>query len=80
MLDELSSVLWAYKTTHKTTTGESPFALTFGHEAVVLAEVRMGMHWKEYFNEEQNDEQICLSLGLLAKKRKMASMRATEYQ
>lgn len=43
-VDELLGVLWTYQTTHKTATGESPFALAFGHEAVVLAKIRVGTH------------------------------------
>ncbi|KAH9729832.1 Ribonuclease H [Citrus sinensis] len=35
-VDELSGVLWAYRTTHKTATGKTPFALAFGHEAMCL--------------------------------------------
>ena len=38
-VDELPGVLWAYMTTHKTTTGETPFALAFGHEAIVPVEI-----------------------------------------
>lgn len=34
-VDELVVVLWAYKTTHKTAMSETPFALAFGHEAVI---------------------------------------------
>ncbi|XP_024039207.1 uncharacterized protein LOC112097847 [Citrus clementina] len=51
-VDELPGVLWAYRTTHKTATGETPFALAFGHEAVVPAEIGVGTHRTEYFNEE----------------------------
>ena len=61
-------MLWAYRTTHKTTTG-TLFALTFGHEAVVLVEIGVGTHRTEYFDEEQNDEQICMSIDLLEEKR-----------
>ncbi|XP_072081031.1 uncharacterized protein [Arachis hypogaea] len=37
--DELRSVLWSYRTTPQTTTGETPFRLTYGVEAVVLVEI-----------------------------------------
>ncbi|KAI3448580.1 hypothetical protein Pfo_005245 [Paulownia fortunei] len=32
-VDELDSVLWAYRTTPRTTTGETPFSLVYGAEA-----------------------------------------------
>nr|XP_025677746.1 uncharacterized protein LOC112777556 [Arachis hypogaea] len=36
--DELGSVLWSYRTTPQTTTGETPFRLTYGVEAVIPVE------------------------------------------
>ena len=35
----LPEVLWAYKTTHKSATQETPFALAFGTEAVAPVEI-----------------------------------------
>ena len=40
--DKLAKVLWAYKTTTRLTTGETPFSLAYGYEAMVLVEVREG--------------------------------------
>ena len=37
--DELPSVLWAYWTTVRTPTGETPFRLTYGADAVIPAEI-----------------------------------------
>nr|XP_025670157.1 uncharacterized protein LOC112769923 [Arachis hypogaea] len=37
--DELGSVLWSYRTTPQTTTGETPFRLTYGVEAVISVEI-----------------------------------------
>lgn len=37
--DELPGVLWAHKITYKTATGETPFALAFGHEAIIPMEI-----------------------------------------
>ena len=38
-LEELQNVLWAYKTTTRVLTGETPFRLTFGTEVVITMEV-----------------------------------------
>lgn len=62
-MDELPGVLWAHITTYKTATGETPFALTFGHEAVVSVEIGMGTHRTKYFDKEQNNKQIYLKNG-----------------
>ena len=40
----------------------------------------MGTHRTEYFNEEQNNEQICLSLDLLKEKREGASLKVSQCQ
>ena len=44
-VDEHPRVLWPYQTTHKTATGETPFALAFGHEAVIPIVIGVGTHW-----------------------------------
>ena len=36
--DELPGMLWAYRTTAKTSTGETPFSLAYGTEAVIPVE------------------------------------------
>ncbi|XP_052292053.1 uncharacterized protein LOC127900838 [Citrus sinensis] len=79
-VDELSGVLWAYRTTHKTATGETPFALAFGHEAVVPAEIGTTTHRTGHFNEQENDEQMCLNLDLLTEMREQAAERSVIYQ
>jgi len=37
--EELNTVLWAYRTTPHSTTGKSPFRLTYGMEAVIPIEL-----------------------------------------
>ena len=52
--DELLGVLWAYRTTVRTSTGETPFKLAYGSEAVIPAEVRMVKVMK--YQDEENKE------------------------
>ena len=40
--DELSEVPWAYRTTTRTLTRETPFSLVYGYEAMVLVEIGVG--------------------------------------
>ncbi len=40
-VEELPSVLWTHRTTVRKSTGEMPFALAFGVEAVIPLEVGM---------------------------------------
>ena len=40
-VEELPNVLWAYRTTPRWFTGETPFSLSYGVEAVILTEVNL---------------------------------------
>ena len=51
-LDELPGVLWVYKTTVRTPTGETPFKLAYGSEAVIPVEVYMANHRVMKYQDE----------------------------
>ncbi|XP_073063934.1 uncharacterized protein [Primulina eburnea] len=57
-VEELPSVLWSYRTTPKIGTGETPFSLVYGNEAVLPAEIgeetsRVGdLVWKKVQEEK----------------------------
>ena len=53
--DELPGVLWAYRTTVRTLTGETPFKLAYGSEAVIPAEVHMANHRMKGYEVEENE-------------------------
>lgn len=78
-INELAGVLWAYRMTHKAATGETSFSLAFGHEVEVPAKIVMGTHRTKYFDEEQNDEYMCLNLDLFEEKRERASWKVVDY-
>jgi len=65
--EELSSVLWAYRTTTKTPTRETSFQLAYGSEAVIPAEVGLTSYKVGNHDERKNDEAIWLLLDLLDK-------------
>ena len=58
--DELPSVLWAYRTTARTPTGETPFRLAYGTEIVILAEVGLTSYRVESYDEDMNKEAMRL--------------------
>ena len=68
-VEYLSEVLWAYRTTRKSATRETPFALAFGTEAVVPIEVRLKSPRVEFASTEHNEETLRLNLDLLEEKR-----------
>ncbi|XP_012851555.1 PREDICTED: uncharacterized protein K02A2.6-like [Erythranthe guttata] len=73
--EELASVLWAYRTTFKSATGESPFSLVYGMEAVLPIEVRIPSRRTQSFNPEQNGPLIRESLDMIMEKREVAARR-----
>ncbi|XP_075654796.1 uncharacterized protein LOC142624959 [Castanea sativa] len=79
-LEELLNVLWAYKTTARTSTGETSFRLTYGTEAVILVEVGITSIRRETFHKESKDEQLKVNLDCLDEIRDKASSRMTKYQ
>ena len=79
-LEELSNVLWAYRTTARTPTGETSFKLTYDTEAVIPVEVGITNIRREMFHEESNDDQLKVNLDCLDEVRDKASSRMTKYQ
>ena len=68
-------VLWAHRITPKEATGETPFSLVFGTEAVIPAEVGLPSYWVENYVEWENDVALLESLDFLEEKRDPATIR-----
>ncbi|KAL5538900.1 hypothetical protein UlMin_046252 [Ulmus minor] len=79
-VDELPLVLWSYRTSFRTTTGETPFSLAYGVDAVVPVELGIPTFRIENFTEEDNDVLLALASDLLEEKRDKAQLRATALQ
>ena len=69
-----------YRTTHKTATQETPFALAFGTEVVAPVEVGLKSPRVEFANVEHNEESLRLNLDLLEEKREQALKHVEDYQ
>ena len=78
--DELPNILWAYRSTARTSTGETPFRLTYGTEVVILVEVGVASTRRTAFSEEGNDGKLWLSLDCLDEVRDKVSNKMAEYQ
>ena len=75
----LLEVLWAYRTTRKSATQETPFALAFGTEAVDPVEVRLKSPRIELENIEHNEGALRLNLDLLEEKREQVLKSMEDY-
>ena len=77
---ELPNVLWAYRTTIRTPTGETLFSLTYGTKAVIPVEVGVTSLRREAFHKGSNDDQLKVNLDCLDESRDKASRKMAEYQ
>ena len=78
--DKLLGVLWAYRTTVRTPTRETPFKLAYGSEAVIPAEVLVANHRVMKYQDEENEEQLRLNLDLFDEVRMDAEQRTARYK
>ena len=79
-VEELPHVLWMYKTTHRRSTGETPFSMTYEAEAVIPLETGFPMSKTSSFNPKDNDEQLAKSLDLIEEKKENAMAQLAYYQ
>nr|GEW38298.1 hypothetical protein [Tanacetum cinerariifolium] len=77
---EVPNVLWAHQIIKKTSTGATPFSLTYGTEAVIPAEIGMPTHKTSSVNEKINDQELHLNLDLLDKRKEIAAIREAKYK
>ena len=67
------------RTTARTPTGKTSFRLTYGSEAVILAEVGLTSYKVDNHDERRNDEAIRLQLDLVDEVRATSEQRLTRY-
>ena len=79
-MEELPHVLWTYRTTPRRSTGETPFSLTYGAEAVIPLETGFPATRTNSFNPKDNDEQLARNLDLVEEKRADAMVQLAYYQ
>lgn len=79
-VEELPGVLWAYRTTPKTATGETPFSLVYGSEAVLPVEIGQSSARIAHYNEDCNQEAQTNEMELIEEKRERATIRMESYR
>jgi len=81
-VNELPLILWAYRTTSRVTTGETPFNLVYGMEALIPIEISAKSPWLMAYEEEngiKNFEALRENLDLIEEQRDHAAMRMAAY-
>ncbi|BFG17096.1 hypothetical protein CerSpe_033700 [Prunus speciosa] len=78
--EELPNVLWAYRTTKWKPTGESPFSLAYGTEAVIPTEIGLPTVRTLVVESNDNEQKLAHNLDLLEEQRETAALRLANYQ
>ena len=71
-VEELPHILWTYQTTPQRSTEETPFALTYGAEAVIPLEANFPTLRTDSFTSDSNDELLGKNLDLINERREKA--------
>ena len=74
-VEELNNVIWAYRTTPRTSTGETPFRLTYKMDAVILVEIGSSSYpVSGDIDLDVNNLNTRICLDLLKERRQQASI------
>ncbi|KAK1406979.1 hypothetical protein QVD17_38589 [Tagetes erecta] len=76
--EELPHVLWAHRTMHKTSHGETPFSLVYGTEAMIPVEI--GSKTPRTIPAEDAETDLRTNLNLLEERREIAAIREASYK
>ena len=79
-VEELPHVLWAYRTTPRRSTGETPFLMSYGAEAVIPIQTGFPTLRTQSFNPNDNDALLERNLDLIEERRESAMVQLAYYQ
>ena len=79
-VEELSHVLWTYRTTPHRSTRETPFSMTYGAEVVISLEIGFPTLRTSSFTSNNNDGLLEKSLDLIEERRENAIVQLAYYQ
>ncbi|XP_028120271.1 uncharacterized protein LOC114317717 [Camellia sinensis] len=78
-VEELPHVLWAYRTTARCSTGETPYSLTYGMKAIIPLEAGLPTLRSELFASTSNEEAIAQALDMAEGRREAALIKLVAY-
>ena len=79
-VEELSHILWTYRTTPHRSTGEIPFSMTYGAEVVIPLKARFPTLRTSTFDQSNNDNLLERSLDLIEERKESAMVQLAYYQ
>ncbi|KAM6543988.1 hypothetical protein CsatB_008435 [Cannabis sativa] len=78
--EHLREVLWSYRATERTGTGDTPFSLAYGYDAMIPIELDPPFHRRTTYNQVSNHQLMGESLDLLESCREASKIRLAAYQ
>lgn len=79
-MEQLPIVLWAYRTTPRRSTGETPFFMTYGTEAIIPLEVGLPSLRTSVIDFRGNNQALEEALDAIKEKKEAALIRLPSYQ
>lgn len=79
-VNELQQVLWGYRCSPHSATGESLFNLTYGTDAMLPVEVGGEAVRRQAYDTHQNEESLRSVLDVLSERREMAAVRVEAHK
>ncbi|KAL2237388.1 UNVERIFIED_CONTAM: Retrovirus-related Pol polyprotein from transposon [Sesamum indicum] len=79
-VEELPGVLWAYRTTPRTATGETLFCLVYGSEAIIPAEIGEETARVTQYTVEENSQERAFDLTMIEERRDRAYVKILRYK
>ena len=76
-VEELNNIIWAYRTTPKTSTREMPLRITYGMDVVIPVEIgSLSYRVTEDIDQEVNNINALICLYMLKERREQAAIIA----
>ncbi|GKG28887.1 reverse transcriptase domain-containing protein [Tanacetum coccineum] len=79
-VDELPQVLWAHRTTLKSSNGETLFSLVYDSKAVIPIEISIETRRIHDFDPKKNEKRRREDLDILEERREIASIKEAHYK
>ncbi|GJZ24942.1 reverse transcriptase domain-containing protein [Tanacetum coccineum] len=79
-VDKLPQVLWAHRTTPKSSNGETHFSLVYESEAAIPIEISMETKRVQDFDSKENEKRRREDLDVLEERREMAAIKEAHYK
>ena len=76
---EGAKAFWAYRTTTRVPTGETPFRLTFGTKAIIPVEVSLTSYRVKTYKDQKNQQEFNNNLDLIDKVREEAMKQMAKH-